>query len=258
MKVIFDSNTWRLVVDPESNVNDRDFEDLKVIRDAVAAGKIEPYLSETIFTIEAIVRKHRQGYFAKYNPKVTHKTTTKGSTVKMSFTLGSNEDDAILFTPEIKTLKDYFDKAVAQGYRIVRLPMIGGLVNPEVDKVLYLVADFDKYYNKAVEVAERIQAEGAGFSWLKALGEKYDTHWLKGIKKSPVTEANKIAKAAAEWADGDSVAICIGLECDYFCTRDEAKGAGQKSVFSKANMTWLKNEYNFQTIDIPSLAEKVK
>lgn len=73
MKVMFDSNTWRLVVDPDLNNEDKDFESLKLIHSAILDGKIEPYLSETIFTLEAIVRKHRQGYFAKSRPKITSK-----------------------------------------------------------------------------------------------------------------------------------------------------------------------------------------
>ena len=51
---------------------------------------------DTLFIIETIVRKHRQGYFANYNPKVTKVTTANADSVNITFTLGPNEDDDIL------------------------------------------------------------------------------------------------------------------------------------------------------------------
>lgn len=254
MKVQFDSNTWRKVVEPEDFKADANYGSMVKIHDAIASGQIEAYLSETMFTTEAIVKKKRQGYFAKMSPKVTHKDTVSGNSISSSYILGPNEDDAILFDSTIQILKDFFDKAVAMGFRIVRLPRIGGLVNPEVAKVLFKVTDFNQFFNLAVEVSEKIEGNNAGFYWLKSIGETYAPNWLDGIKKSPDSECNKIAKAAAEWADGDSVSICIGLGCDYFCTHDQAKGAGHKSIFSQNNLAWLNTDYNFRTIDIPSLA----
>lgn len=254
MKVQFDSNTWRKVVEPDEFKTDANYDSMVIIHDAIVAGRIEAYLSETMFTTEAITRKKRQGYFAKMSPKVSHKDTVTGNTVSSTYVLGPNEDDAIMFDSTIQILKDYFDKAVAMGFRIVRLPSIGGLVNPEVAKVLFKVTDFNQFFNLAVEVSEKIEGNNAGFYWLKSIGETYAPNWLDGIKKSPDSECNKIAKAAAEWADGDSVSICIGLGCDYFCTHDQAKGAGHKSIFSQNNLSWLSADYNFRTIDIPSLA----
>ncbi|OQC44060.1 MAG: hypothetical protein BWX59_02123 [Bacteroidetes bacterium ADurb.Bin028] len=80
---------------------------------------------------------------------------------------------------------------------------------------------------------------------------------MKGLKSAPESDRNKIAKAAAEWADGDSVAISIALGCDYFCTRDQAKGAGNKSVLSAANLAWLSADYCFKTILPEDLAKLI-
>jgi len=66
------------------------------------------------------------------------------------------------------------------------------------------------------------------------------------IKNAPEDDTKKIAKAIAEGVDGDAVATCIGLGCNYFCTRDEAKGAGTKSVFGQDNLAWLKADYGFE------------
>lgn len=131
--------------------------------------------------------------------EVKHKETTSGNTANLSFVLGPSEDDAILFDSTIQVLNDYFDKAVSLGFRIVRFPRIAGVVNPDVDKAMYKVSDFHKYYELACEVCEKIEKSGSGILWLQDIGEKYDNYWFKGIKKSPDTECNHIAKAAAEW-----------------------------------------------------------
>lgn len=257
MKVMFDSNTWRLVVNPEQHTSDPDYTQCKAIHDAIIAGKIEAFLSETIFTIEAIIRKHRQGYFAKMKPKTTSSEKVFNETIRISISLEPNEDDAILFDQNTQILKEYFEKAVKMGFRIVCLPRIGGIVNPEVKKNLYSVPNFNEFFERGAEVSEKITSMGAGYAWIKKYGEKYNHNWLKGIKNSPVTENKKISKAAAEWADGESVSICIGLGCDYFCTRDQACGAGSDSVFSVANQEWLKRDYGFKTVNITELAEKL-
>lgn len=67
-----------------------------------------------------------------------------------------------------------------------------------------------------------------------------------------------IATAVAEWADGDSVACHIAVGGDYFCTRDTAKKAGSKSIFSQTNLEWLKMDYDFHVISPEELAQKIQ
>lgn len=244
-------------MDPEQHKSDPEYIQCKRIHDAIGDGKIEAYLSETVFTIEAIIRKHRQGFFSKMSPKLTRKVKTTADTVSIQFALGPNADDAILFDRKIPILKEYFDKAVAMGFRIVSLPRIGGLVNPEVKKILFAVPNFEAFFELGAEVSSKISENCAGYAWIEKYGDNYNHNWLKGIKNSPQTENKKIAKAAAEWADGDSVSISIALGCDYFCTRDQARGAGQDSVFSAKNQEWLKRDYGFTTIEIADLATKI-
>lgn len=93
---------------------------------------------------------------------------------------------------------------------------------------------------------------------IKEIGKQYGKPtWMKGLKSAPDHGRKKIAKASAEWADGDLVAISISLGCDYFCTRDQAKGAGNNSVLSKVNLAWLKADYVFKTITPEELAKLV-
>lgn len=258
MKIIFDSNVWQKVTIPDDFATDPAIADLRKIHQAIVDRKIEPFLSETIFTIEAIRKVERQNFFSSTEAKIE---TTEGITpdgkISLGFNIGPNEKDAIDFVNR-PILKKYFDEAIKLGFKIVRLPRIGGFVNPEVDEVRYKMEDvtFTNYHDKACEVGAKIEKEGAGIAQIKSIGQQYGiSPWIKGLKNAPESDWKKIATAAAEWADGDSVAISVGLGLDYFCTLDQAKGAGKKSVLSQANLSWLNTEYGFKTIAPEVLAK---
>lgn len=260
MKIFFDSNVWQIVTIPSGFPNEPLIEDFIKINHAIIDKKIEPFLSETIFTIEAIRKVERQDFFSSTSAKITTKEkATSNRGISLSFTIGPNEKDAIDFVDR-PILKKYFDEAIKLGFNIARLPRIGGLVNPEVDAVRYKHAEasLSAYLEKVFEVGRKIGVAGAGMRQIEEIGKQYGNPiWLKGLKSAPESDRNKIAKAAAEWADGDSVAISIALGCDYFCTRDQAKGAGSKSVLSATNLAWLNADYGFKTILPDDLAKLV-
>lgn len=260
MKIIFDSNVWQIVTLPSDFPNEPQIADFIRINQAILDKKIEPFLSETIFTIEAIKKVERQDFFSSTTAKVTTKEkATDNGGISLSLTIGPNEKDAIDFAQR-PILKKYFDEAIKLGFKIARLPRIGGLVNPEVDAVRYKQdeASLSAYLEKVFEVGRKIEDAGAGMAQIEEIGKQYGNPvWLKGLKSAPESDRNRIAKAAAEWADGDSVAISIALGCDYFCTRDQAKGAGRKSVLSVTNLAWLNTDYGFKTIPPEDLAKLV-
>lgn len=239
MKVMFDSNIWQQITIPNDYPNDKCLSDFKKINQAISDKKIDGYISEVIFTIEAIPKRERQEFFSDLK-RYCHAIHFDGKPI----------------------LKKYFDEASKQGLNIVRLPRISGIANPEVDAVRLKLKgnDLSQYLDKVFEVGNEIKSHGAGIAHMvKLLGEigkKYDTDdWGEGLKKAPVDEWKKIAKAVAEWADGDLVATSIGLGCEYFCTRDQAKGAGSGSVLSSKNLAWLGIKYGFKTITPEDLAK---
>ncbi len=260
MEIIFDSNVWQIVTIPDEYPNEASLSDFKKIHQAIIDKKIEPYLSETVFTIEAIRKVERQDFFSSTKVKIDVKEKDgKDNSVSLEFTVGPNEDDAINFDDR-PILKKYFDEAIKLGFKIVRLPRFGGLVNLEVDTVRFKQEgeNLSKYLDTVFEVVRKIEEKGAGITLIKEIGKQYGNPvWMKGLKKAPESDRKKIAKAAAKWADGDSVAISIALGGDYFCTRDQAKGAGNKSVLSQENLAWLKTDYGFQTITPEELAKLI-
>ncbi len=260
MKIIFDSNVWQIVTLPSDFPDEPLIADFIKINQAIVDKKIEPFLSETIFTIEAIRKVERQDFFSSTQAKtMAQETIHDNGSISLNLTIEPNEKDAIDFVNR-PILKKYFDEAINLGFNIARLPRIGGFVNPEVDKFRYKQDEtlLPVYLDKVCEVGRKIEQAGAGITQIKEIGNQYgNPSWIKGLKNAPQSDRKKIAKAAAEWADGDSVAISIALGCDYFCTRDQAKGAGSKSVLSETNLAWLNTDYGFETILPEELAKLI-
>ncbi len=257
---MFDSNVWQIVTNPDDFINDPSLLSFRKIHQAIVDKKIEPFLSETIFTIEAINKIERQEFFSSPKAKIyNEKEYNEDGKIHLKFIICSSEKDAIEFNGR-PILKKYFYKATELGFKIVRFPRIGGIINKEVDTFIFKQEgeDLQKYLDKVFEVGNKIEDIGAGIIQIKEIGNQFvATNWFEGIKKTPQSYRKKIAKAIAEWADGDSVAISISLGCDYFCTRDKAKGAGSKSILSKQNLIWLNKEYGFKTINPEELAKLI-
>lgn len=257
MKITFDSNVWRIISTPEQFPNEPSINDFKSIRTAIETGKIEPYISETVFTIEAIKRVERKTVIGNKKAKIeTQEVTQDNGFVGMTFSMGPSRGLNFDNNP---ILKKHFDDAIALGFKIARLPRISGFINEEVEKVRYIQTGdtLKDYLDKVFEVGRKIEENGAGISHIQQIGLGYDFIWFKGIKKAPDHQLGNIAKAAAEWADGDSVAISIALNCDFFCTRDQAKAAGNNSILSSQNLNWLNNDYGFQIISPEDLVKMI-
>jgi len=257
MVVTFDSNIWRKVAspmnfpkDPERSINEK----LNLL---VKQNKIEAYLSETIFTLEAIKRVDRKSFLMVYRPDIDVKVQDDSifdGTIKLTFKIGPSKDNQ----PELNNyLREHLNDAVNAGFKIIHLPRIGGFANKEVD--VYLIEfkenEFKKYFDKCVEVAQRVESMGCGYKWIENIGLKYDKNIFDGIGKAPDSENDSIIRAVAEWADGDTVACAVGIGSDYICTNDIGKSAGTNSVFASQNISLLASDFNFRLIKPKELAD---
>lgn len=264
LRVMFDTNTYRHIIDCTAD-NNNSATVYARLNNMIRKGKIDAFLSETLFTIEAVKKNDRLAFMALQQPKMTTRTQAVGRKVEMTFTLGPDEKHKVDFEGT-GPLKDYFEKAQQLGFKIVRLPRIAGILNAEIsDKQLFKINNADAYnayIEKAAEVGEMIESKGAGFTHVEQILSRYDNITKDIYKKFDLlfsdvnrlpdaqrrTEMQKVAKAIAELSDGDSVASSIGLNCDAFCTNDRAVAAGQNSVFSASNVTWLQNDYGFNKL----------
>jgi hypothetical protein len=96
---------------------------------------------------------------------------------------------------------------------------------------------------QAREVAIRLEARtGPQTPWFKALGATQDVH-----------EEREVARAIAEWSDGDSIAAHYGYANDFFCSADIGKSA-KNSVLSPGNRTWLTTVFGIRFVTLSELA----
>jgi hypothetical protein len=82
--------------------------------------------------------------------------------------------------------------------------------------------------------------------------------WFQGIGRARnKTEADKVALAINEWADGDSIASHYGFGIETFCSDDFGKHAAGPSVFDSEHRKWLADEFGVQFVTLAELATKV-
>lgn len=250
VKVIFDSNVYRKIGTPETFKKEPSIKHYKKIRKAIKNGEIEPYISETVFTIEAVQKKNRKQFLSLEN------LTERSEIISESQIKHEIDTGAVVSFENNPILKKHFLDILKIKFKIVRFPRIGGIINSDLENFRHKMEGnaLSEFHTKVFEVGKKIEDAGAGISQLKKIGFKYDTSWQKGIKEAPDSEQGEIGKACAEWADGDSVSICIALGCDYLCTNDNAVGGGSKSVFSATNLAWLSNQYQLKIISPEDLA----
>ncbi|MGM8363082.1 hypothetical protein ACSV4D_14310 [Flavobacterium sp. ARAG 55.4] len=256
MKVTFDSNTWRKVASPDNFPKDPFIQDYRKIREAINDSRIIPFISETVFTLEAIRKIDRKKFFKDYKAEITTDITeTEDGQIKMSFKIGPNEN---AHPGNNEFLKEHFANAAKLGFNIINLPRVAGITNKDIESLKYKMSNekLTKYLDKVFEVGARITELKAGDYEINRLGLKYNPEaGMHGIGDAPDSENGNIAKAVAEWADGDSVASHIAIGGDYFCTNDQAVSGGSNSVFSIKNLKVLNDEYDFKTVTPTELAK---
>jgi hypothetical protein len=258
LKVTFDSNSYRQIASPTKFHSDPDIPHFEVIRQAIVEGKIVPCLSETIFTLEAIQRKERKNFLSNYQPEIKwEENATNDGKINISFSIGPNIEAHPGSHP---ILNEHFNDAMDLGFKLLRLPRIAGITNPEVEghHLELNKEELEDKLNNFGNILSDIEARGSGMQHIKEIGNKYcgeNIPWQDGIKNAPDQEDKNIQNAIAEWADGDSVASHISYKNDYFCTRDMAKKAGSNSILSPANKAWLETEYGTKFVTPKELAE---
>ena len=156
-------------------------------------------------------------------------------------------------------------RALELGLRILSAPRPGGTPIDVLDGELYAKdinpsTRLERY--EAITAA--IEARGLGFArMLKAAPSRsHGLDCLSGLASvdwsSCPGDLTQVARAVAEWADGDSVAAHYGYANDLFCTQDRAARAGRNSVMHPAQRSWLHRVYNVEFVSIAELAARLR
>ena len=120
MNVTFDSNVWRPLVSPTVFPNDPDANHLEIIRQGIAKKSVSGFLVETIFTLEAIRRKDRKGFFGVYKGAI--KTTTEvhnAGTIAARFSIGPSATHHANNNPY---LEKHLNDALLLDFKLLRIP----------------------------------------------------------------------------------------------------------------------------------------
>ena len=241
MKVTFDKNVYEYIADPEKQglLTEEARSCYRSLKDLIMQGLIVPFISETILTYETLKKDKRQEILSHGQPI---NITTDGHTISME----PNPD----IHPGNTSFDDYYlPRAIALGFRILPDCRFGKLINPSVKSEWYYLGanDFFLMADRFTEVDDLLSALGVGYSVYKKLADS------SGHPNRPpsVNIANykgstkTLSAALSERSDGDSVALHIANNIDFFCTRDSGKNAGH-SVFAPAACEKLKKQFGFR------------
>jgi hypothetical protein len=149
-------------------------------------------------------------------------------------------------------IDNYLSKALEIGFSVLPCTRLAWIKNPDFkEEWLLKIENINDYSDKFAKLTGEMTVNECGCYHLQIIGQKYQgstNNWIDGLKLAPLSEEKNVAKALAEWADGDSIAAHYANGNDYFCTRDKAGNAGQNSVLSVKNRQWLEKEYGLNFI----------
>lgn len=265
MRVTFDTNALNDLISPETSQRGaRRTDSGTKVRAAIEAGRVQGFFCETLVTLEGIENKDRSDVLG--STRLQSQTT---STAPNTFTLniGVLQDRKPLH-PEFT---DMVQAAKKLGLRALRAPARMGWIRIKDEDGTFFVPDgstaelMDRM-DKVNEMATTIAVRGVGQASAVALGLRFlardgipqPTLWFQGLRRTKSNgEREKVAKAVAEWADGDSVAAHYGYGIELFCSEDFGKGAQRPSILDHDNRAWLTGTFRIQFVTMAELAAKV-
>ncbi|WP_157218949.1 hypothetical protein [Flavisphingomonas formosensis] len=242
MRVSFDSNAWETIFDePDTR--------WEPILGSIVDGRIEGFVCEIGFRIEAIMKSNRTGYFSRPYMEVRGGLGINADgTMAIRMSIGPN-DAKHPGLPVKQAAK--FKKAMDAGFKLMRGHSWLGLPGPpETQKIELFVPEtaevgFEREQRQH-DVTALIDARGVGRAAFDAVDG-----WFERSRENADEKA--LSKACAEWADGELVAAHIAYGHEILCTDDRAKGTG-RSVFDAEHRTWLSETFGVRFATLKELA----
>lgn len=153
----------------------------------------------------------------------------------------------------------YLAAAIEMGFKILPGKRFGKLTNPAVKTEWYYCLD-EEY----LETSERfsnivnvIQGLGAGYTQYTDLITTEENEHFNSLERLKRFKGNikHLNAAIAEWSDGDSVALHIAYELDYFCTNDEGKNARPNATLGPVVYKELNKRFGFKKVSPEELVK---
>ncbi|WP_281545888.1 hypothetical protein [Grimontia sp. SpTr1] len=247
VSVTFDSNVWEQIVDDDKRYQSTIYQS---IFDRIKSGDIEPFFFEGLAVLESIPKKDRKEFFGNFKASISFQVDDDEPHV----TEGSSAPGLTDYLQEV------IPKALKLGFKFIHTPRIGA---PSLNLPNQYKAKDSKYtlserLDRTFDCLRFIESLGAGKARIHA---RLDSDSRRGIvnqtKEDESLSQKQYAKDVGEWVDGDAIAGHYGFGVDYFCTNDQAKGAGSSSIFHSDNLCKLSEKYDIKVISPAELLELI-
>ncbi len=281
LRVTFDTNVLDLACRPERFPKDPRQPQMKKVHSALANGKLKGFYSETMLTIEGIMRRDRADVFAA-TQTVMHPETSQitdyadlPNVIQEKVGSGDLETIAMEFRVEQPRRKPLHPEVLERvkaaktlGVKVLKgVPRIGAYHLTDHAGEYYLGRgegdDLKAWIDKAHEVARAIEARGIGFAQVKALGRNMSASdpasaWFQSLDQATdVHQERSVERAFSEWADGDSVAVHVAYGIDVFCSADVGNSNATNSVLDPIHRSWLTETYGVRFMTFEDLADNL-
>lgn len=264
LRVTFDQNVFRQIMRYPSSDPDANY-----LYEAIVDGRIEPLVSQTLFSLEGVTKVKRPEFMRDRDAKMETKTKEDGKRIRSTFSIAP---DHSTHPGMHEAQSEDLEKALKLGFKLIHVPRIGSPLPNEVRVDLHNhiydeLAHFEPQNNLGGAVCRMIENAGAGYAHVKQLFDRIEKRSGRRLEaKTDIfnaalfndDERNELKAAVAEWSDGDSVAAHVRHLSHIFCTNDKAGKAGSSSVFSDQNRQDLYNRYAVQFQTPAELVTKLK
>lgn len=264
--VTFDTNTYQRVLEPKQT--DPKYSVAAKIHQLIVDKKIQGFLSETIFTLEAVqTGRPRVAFFANYDPPIKITISAIEQDGSQTELLDKTEGGTTQMPQHGNNphFSKYWNIAKSLGFKLITCPRIAGVKDPTFTREDYAShpSDWNEVFGAC---ARNIENHGCGKRCIEAIGNQYKQDgetWFEGLKHilaSNLTDKiNEASEAIAEWADADSIAACVGYGIQYFCTEDQGRVAGSNSILHQNNRQWFNNQnYNLKIVTMDELVTAIE
>lgn len=175
MKVTFDTNSLDRAARPERHPKDSRQCDFLKVREAIVAGRIKGYFSETIVTLEGIERKDRIGvmsssHFDEHRQETVDQDTGR---VTISLTLTTRQNRHLIHPEHTARIQ----AALKVGLRALKGPSrVGWILIQDPDESFFAPdadAAFADRMDRTNNSCSEIEARGLGFAQVKSLAKSF-------------------------------------------------------------------------------------
>jgi len=206
------------------------------------------YLCEIAISLESIQKSARRKFFENYNPSFnfTAEVGPDGG-IDGCFQMGPNNASHPGLAP---ILSEKLLKARELGFKVIRMTNIGTVRSPEIpEDMLLTVESTDAYWVYAERLSNCSE-------FIKNLSCGYHDYEIIKQSRQPGSPRT-LARAVAEWVDGDALSAHYAFNSDVFCTNDRGSSAGASSIFHPNNLAKLKKQFSIVVLSPDELSSAV-